>query len=77
MSFIGSRVKEKAKECKEIINNRLNPTWLEILPDGCTEVGYLIALRGTFGTTSVWMLQDNRFVRVQQSNRKEASHYSS
>ena len=47
MWFIGFRVEEEAKECKEIINNRLNPAWLEIIPSGCTEAGYLINLRHT------------------------------
>ena len=65
MWFTGSRVEEKAKECKEIINNQLNP-WLEILPGGCTEAGYLIALRRTLWHDFCLDVQDNRFVRGQQ-----------
>lgn len=47
MWFTGSRVEDRAKECKEVINNRLNPAWLDTLPSGCTQTAFLIALRRT------------------------------
>ena len=45
--FTGYRVEEKAKECGDVVNNKLNAAWADSLFSGCSYPVFMIALRKT------------------------------